>query len=105
VVVVRRGHAHALDARRHGAAARDEHIELEDYFFKKRSLPGGSFSRTPVPDRLELIDGFFGGPFAEAPTSGVMPSRTLTGLWQLDSDHTLVRVDPDPTGVCPPSSA
>lgn len=81
-----------------------EHLELEDYMFKKRSLPGGSFTRTPVPDRLELIDGLFGGPLAAPATSGPLPSRTLTGLWQLDTNLTLVRVDPDPTGVCPPAS-
>jgi len=94
-----RGTCIAIEAPEH------EHIELEDYIFKKRSLPGGSFSRTPVPDRLELVDGVFGGPSTEAPSSGVTPSRTLTGLWQLDTDHTLVRVDPDPTGICPPSPA
>lgn len=81
-----------------------EHVELEDYMFKKRSLPGGQFTRTPVPDRLELIDGLFGGPLSAPATSGPLPSRSLTGLWQLDPNHTLVRVDPDPTGVCPPAS-
>ncbi len=71
-----------------------EHVEIAGYYYKKGDLEPGKFSRWPVADRLEAVEGELQLPRAgEVPADGSMPSWTLTGLWRLGVGGELLRVD------------